>query len=365
MARPITRTMRGLFRAFRPRRIVTRALPSLLRRLMTVVLHDAPRTVARKPAARATRYSLKGVQVRVERARGKFIDSSYRNKAGTRRYKLFLPAESRESSLPLVVMLHGCGQTPDEFALATGMNELAADRCFAVAYPAQSASANRSKCWNWFRRSDQQRGSGEPAILAGLTRHLLKAYGFDRQRVYVAGLSAGAAMAVILGRTYPEIYAAIGVHSGLPYAAAHDVASAFAAMRGESGKQACDATGGPCIPMIAIHGDRDRIVHPRNLQRLLDQVIDGHDSAAFSAEQRTIDDFPGSRSCTRTLLRDADGIAVFEHWLVHGGGHAWFGGNPCIRHADPAGPNASREMLRFFLGHRLDLARREMVVSAR
>ncbi len=352
MARPITRTMRVLFRALRPKRKAARALPGLLRSLFTAT-DAALNASTHESPARSRRYSLRAVQRRVERAQGRFIESSYRNRFGTRRYKLFLPPAHRESSAPLIVMLHGCSQGPDEFARATAMNELGAERSFAVAYPAQSASANRSKCWNWFRRSDQQRGRGEPAILAGLTRHLIKAYGFDRERVYVAGLSAGAAMAVVLGHTYPELFAAIGVHSGLPYAAAHDVTSAFAAMRGECVGRTDASNGARRIPTIAIHGDRDRIVHPSNLQRLFDQFIDGHDPVAWSTERVQIDGLSGDRSCTQTTLRDASGIAVFEHWLVHGGGHAWFGGEPGVRHADPAGPNASVEMLRFFSAHRL------------
>ena len=329
-------------------------MPSLLRRLFSHALHGAQRAQTRRGPIRSGRYSLTGVQNRVERARGKFIDSAYRNKFGTRRYKLFVPEDSETASLPLLVMLHGCTQTPDEFALATGMNDLAADHRFAVVYPAQSVAANRSRCWNWFRPSDQQRSRGEPAILAGLTRHLIKAYGLDRRRVYVAGLSAGAAMAVILGRAYPDLYAAIGVHSGLPYAAAHDVSSAFAAMRGESTALGREAGSARCTPMIAFHGDRDRVVHSKNLQRLFDEFVDGQDSSALSTEHLRIDPVSGNRSCTHTRVRNANGMMILEHWLVHGGGHAWFGGGPSMRHADPDGPNASLAMLQFFFEHRLE-----------
>ena len=347
MARSMTRSMRALLRALRPRRRVLNALPRVLRRLL---INPVPGTSSGAIAvpSRSARYSLKGVQQRIERAQGKFFEKSYRHKSGSRRYKLFVPTAESHATRPLLVMLHGCTQTPDEFALITGMNDLATKHDFVVVYPAQSALANRSKCWNWFRSSDQQRGAGEPAILAGLTRQMIKAYGLDRRRVYVAGLSAGAAMAVILARAYPDLYAAIGVHSGLPYAAAHDESSAFAAMRGESIARDRHLTSGRHVPTIVIHGDCDRIVHPKNMQQLFDDFIDGHDARTLSTVQRRIDDLAGKRACSHIVVRDANGIPRFEHWLVHGGGHAWFGGHVRTRHADPAGPDASVEMLRFF-----------------
>ena len=355
MARSMKRTMRGMFRALRPHRAVLRAMPGLLLRLMAGSADAERHRTADTSRTRSPRHSLRGIQHRIERAQGKFIEGSYRNRFGTRRYKLFVPADDERSSLPMVVMLHGCTQTPDDFALATGMNALAALHRMIVLYPAQSTAANRSRCWNWFRAADQQRASGEPAILAGLTRQVIKAYGVDARRVYAAGLSAGAAMAVILGRTYPDLYAAIGVHSGLPYRAAHDESSAFAAMRGETIELQQPASCDRPVPTISIHGDRDRIVHPRNAERLLDQFLERCDGSTVSALHERIEGREGRRSCSRAVVRNADGIAIFEHWSVHGGGHAWFGGTPRARHADPAGPDASLEMLRFFQAHRLNL----------
>jgi poly(hydroxyalkanoate) depolymerase family esterase len=200
---------------------------------------------------------------------GQFQQHSFTCAAGTRRYKLFIPRGHQGRQLPLLIMLHGCTQSPDDFARGTRMNQLAEEEGYCVAYPAQSARDNPTKCWNWFRPADQCRNRGEPAIIAELTRHLVRAYRLDPARVYVAGLSAGAAMAIILARTYPHIYAAAGVHSGLPYGSAHDVPSAFAAMKQGSGSSVADtgpapqALGAP-VPTIVFHGDRDIVVSAHN-----------------------------------------------------------------------------------------------------
>lgn len=306
------------------------------------------------PADRTVRTSLQGD------AAGKFIKASFTNSAGTRRYKLFIPSAYGTSPLPLVIMLHGCTQTPDDFALGTRMNEFAADRQCLVAYPEQSLSANGSRCWNWFKSADQQRDNGEPAIIAGLTRELIKTYGVDARRVYVAGLSAGGAMAVVMGRTHPDLYAAVGVHSGLPYAAAHNAPSAFAAMKGIAPQQE-DKTSptAQIIPTIVLHGDRDEMVHPSNGQLITDHLTSSDATAgkdAFARRSQTLSDhgrIPGDHPYTRTLFRNDKGKVIVEHWLVHGAGHAWFGGDPRGSHTDPAGPDASREMLRFFFEHEL------------
>jgi poly(hydroxyalkanoate) depolymerase family esterase len=265
---------------------------------------------------------------RRSKAPGRFIKRHYSNAAGTRAYKVYLPARYGGQSLPLVVMLHGCKQTPDDFAEGTRMNQLADRLGFIVAYPSQARIANFSRCWNWFSLHNQQREQGEPSLIAGITREVIARYGVDERRVYVAGLSAGGAMAAVMGATYPDLYAAVGVHSGLPYASARDAVSAVAAMRG----QRLEAAPLPRVPTIVFHGDRDTTVHHRNGQYPMP------DMRSESGEA-------GGRTYTRTIFR---GTPKLEHWLVHGAGHAWCGGNPGASYADAAGPDAAREMLRFF-----------------
>jgi poly(hydroxyalkanoate) depolymerase family esterase len=271
--------------------------------------------------------------LRGSKAPGRFIKRTYSNEAGTRAYKVYLPAGYGGQSLPLVVMLHGCKQTPDDFAVGTRMNELADELGFLVAYPAQAWTANYSKCWNWFRPRDQRRDTGEPSLIAGITRQVIARYRVDARRVYVAGLSAGGAMAAVMAATYPDLYAAAGIHSGLPYASARDAVSAIAAMRGARAEAAALL---PEVPTIVFHGDRDTTVHHRHG----DYGIPGAQLRSESGEA-------GGRAYTRTLYRSAR--AKVEHWLVHGAGHAWSGGNPDAPYADGKGPDATREMLRFFL----------------
>jgi len=266
-------------------------------------------------------------------APGRFIKRTYGNNAGNRAYKVYLPAGYSGQALPLVVMLHGCKQTPDDFALGTRMNELADELGFIAAYPAQAFTANYSKCWNWFRPRDQQRGGGEPSLIAGITRQVIERYKVDARRVYVAGLSAGGAMAAIMAATYPELYAAAGIHSGLPHASARDAVSAIAAMRGVRTEETALL---PAVPTIVFHGDRDTTVHHR----------DG-DYGVAGARRSSETGRAGGLSYTRTLYRGAK--SRVEHWLVHGAGHAWCGGNPEAPYADAKGPDATREMLRFFL----------------
>jgi poly(hydroxyalkanoate) depolymerase family esterase len=292
------------------------------------------------------------------RGRTQFTEHVYTGSAGSRRYKLFVPSAYRGQPLPLVVMLHGCTQTPDDFATGTRMNILAEQRGCFVAYPAQSKNANISKCWNWFKASDQGRDQGEPAIIAGLVRELLLTFGLDQERIYVAGLSAGGAMAVILGRTYPDMFAAVGVHSGLPYAAAHDLPSAFAAMRRRGtadsrGERPESAQVWPSrVPTIVFHGDRDTTVHPSNGTRVATETAavnaDESSTEPPGVESRT-GEAPGGYAYTCTLFKDDDERIMVEHWLVHGAAHAWFGGDRRGSFTDPYGPDATGEMMRFFL----------------
>jgi poly(hydroxyalkanoate) depolymerase family esterase len=287
---------------------------------------------------------------------GRFLAASYGNQAGNRAYKLYVPSGYRGQAAPLVVMLHGCTQSPDDFAAGTRMNLVAEEHTCLVAYPAQAASANPSRCWNWFSPGHQQRGQGEPSLIAGITLQIMRDYAVDPERVYVAGLSAGAAAAAIVGMTYPDLYAAIGVHSGLACGIASDLPSAFAAMRqgekvaGPASGTAAEAPGGRrLVPTIVFHGDQDATVHPRNG----DQVI-AQSRATTIADLRTTVQYgraPGGHGYSRTLHADASGQTILEQWVIHGAGHAWSGGSPAGSYTDPQGPDATREMLRFFLEH--------------
>ncbi len=297
-------------------------------------------------------------------AGGKFIEASYSNAAGTRTYKLYIPSRYQGQALPLVVMLHGCTQSPDDFAAGTRMNLIAEEQTCLVVYPAQPSDANPAKCWNWFRPTDQRRGQGEPSLVAGITRQVMREYLVDPQRVYIGGLSAGAAAAAVMGATYPDLYAAIGVHSGLACGAANDLPSAFVAMR--QGDLA-DALGsgdispilgnGQAVPTIVFHGDRDTTVHPRNGDHVIAR------SMRTTNSRKTVHrgQVPGGHAYTRTIHTDPSGRAISEHWEIHGATHAWSGGSPAGSFTDPRGPDATREMLRFFLEHRIHTAADEVI----
>jgi poly(hydroxyalkanoate) depolymerase family esterase len=294
-------------------------------------------------------------------AGGKFIEATYANSAGSRAYKLYIPsryagARAPGQTLPLVVMMHGCSQSPDDFAAGTRMNLIADEQTCLVVYPAQRSDANPAKCWNWFRPTDQQRDEGEPSLIAGITREVMREYAVDPRRVYVGGLSAGAAAAVVMGATYPDLYAAIGVHSGLACGAANDLPSAFAAMRqGElvasfgSGDILPLGSDGSAIPTIVFHGDRDTTVHPRNGDHVIAQSMRATNVQSQVQRGRV----PGGHAYTRTIHSTDGGRAILEHWEIHGAGHAWSGGSPAGSYTDPRGPDAAREMLRFFLAHSL------------
>jgi poly(hydroxyalkanoate) depolymerase family esterase len=243
-------------------------------------------------------------------------------------------------------MLHGCTQSPDDFAAGTRMNDLAEEGTFLVAYPAQAQSANISKCWNWFSPADQQRDKGEPSLLAGITSQVMHDFRVDAERVYIAGLSAGGAAAAIMGATYPDLYAAIGVHSGLACGAASDIPSAFTAMRqGRSGVGTAIGRAGRVIPTIVFHGDRDTTVNPING----DQVIAQSKSPTELRTAVTTGEAPGGLRYTCTVQTDENGQSILEQWVLHGAGHAWSGGSTEGSYTEPRGPDASREMMRFFL----------------
>ena len=275
-----------------------------------------------------------------------FGEYVFANQSGSRAYKLYVPSRCNEQPLPLVVMLHGCTQSPDDFAAGTRMNDLAEESKFLVAYPAQAQSANTSKCWNWFSPADQQRDQGEPSLLAGITRQVMRDFRVQPGRVYIAGLSAGGAAAAIMGATYPDLYAAIGVHSGLACGAASDVPSAFAAMRqGRSDLARAPGRVGRAVPTIVFHGDRDTTVNPVNG----DQVIAQSKASAALRTTVTTGEASGGIRYTCTVQTDENGRSVLEQWVLHGAGHAWSGGSTAGSYTEPRGPDASREMMRFFL----------------
>lgn len=272
-----------------------------------------------------------------------FIAGSFGAGMAGRDYKLYIPPAAGNARSPLLVMLHGCTQNPDDFAAGTAMNELARAQGFYVLYPAQSRKANAHGCWNWFKHSHQQRGRGEAGLLADMTRDVMARHPIDPQRVYVAGLSAGGAMAAILGAVYPDLYAAIGVHSGLPAGAATNLPGALAAMKGGAASPAAMAHG---VPTIVFHGDADSTVHAANA----DQVVAACAGPVVAAQTHSVQE-PGGRACTRRIYRDVAGRVVAEHWLVHGAPHAWSGGSALGSYTDSQGPDASAQMVRFFFEH--------------
>jgi poly(hydroxyalkanoate) depolymerase family esterase len=275
---------------------------------------------------------------------GQFLSGSFTNEAGTRNYRLYVPSKPASAPRPLVVMLHGCKQNPEDFAAGTTMNLLAEESGCLVLYPEQTGSANHTHCWNWFEQAHQGRGQGEPSLIAGMTQEAMREHGADADRVYVAGLSAGGAMAAVMAAGYPELYAAAGVHSGLPVGSAHDLMSALNAMKGAARKKRKAAPGARPVPVIVFHGDRDAIVHPSNGQTVYQQFTQG--VSVREVEER------GEGGATKITALDAAGKVVAEHWTMHGAGHAWSGGSAAGSYAEPSGPNASAEMLRFFLAQR-------------
>ncbi len=284
-----------------------------------------------------------------------FTSGSHTHATLTRRYKLYVPAgfdKSTDKQRPLVVMLHGCTQNPDDFAVGTGMNELAREQGFCVLYPEQSQDANPQRCWNWFKHNHQSRGRGEPALIASMTQAVMKEHDINPRRVFIAGLSAGGAMATIVADAYPEIFAAVGVHSGLPNGVASNVAEALAVMSSgeirKSGHMKSPQSSQRLVPTIVFHGDQDRTVHPRNGEQVIASAL-GRAAAANPRVTQSVS-ANGRRYTSATHHGDA-GEVLAEHWLVHGAGHAWSGGHAKGSYTDAKGPDATTEMLRFFFAH--------------
>jgi len=304
-------------------------------------------TASPKPAGAGREASKRTVET--PQAGARFEEQVYRGREGSMSYMLYRPANAA-AGMPLVVMLHGCTQSPEDFARGTGMNSLADELGFLVAYPRQSQSANPQKCWNWFKPGDQQRDRGEPALLAGIARQVIAENRADPERVYVAGLSAGGAAAAIMAAEYPDVFAAVGIHSGLACGAARDLPSAMMAMQRGGGAAGAAQAGRRFVPVITFHGDRDATVHEVNSR----EIVAAASAAAGVPLQVRVEQgrSPSGRSFTRELSVAPDGKVVIEQWTIAGSGHAWSGGHSAGSYTDPSGPEASREMVRFFLDHR-------------
>lgn len=349
-------------RARHPRPVIALVAPSVPGGVWTAPGHSTDRTAdvpvpARKMRASRDRLHKLGPVSGLREGLGpvreapvpdgaRFEERTFSNNAGSRTYKVYVPSGYTGQALPMVVMLHGCTQDPDDFAAGTRMNKLAEEQTFLVAYPRQPQAANMQKCWNWFNAGDQRREGGEPSLIAGIARQVVEEFSADPTRVYVAGLSAGGAAAAIMAATYPDLFAAVGVHSGLACGAARDMPSAFSAMGG-SGGAARPRGKGSTVPTIVFHGDADRTVNPVNGDHVVAQAM----PEGALTEVVTRGETPGGMTYTRTVQLDHAGAEVLEQWVLHGAGHAWSGGSPNGSYTDARGPDASREMVRFFLMH--------------
>ena len=261
-------------------------------------------------------------------------------------YMLYVPSHNLGHERSLVIMLHGCTQNPSDFALGTQMNVLAEEFNLVVAYPLQPRTANSSGCWNWFDARHQKPGSGEPAMLADLSENLRTEFNISERRVFAAGLSAGGAMAEILASTYPHQFEAVGLHSALPYGAATSLGNALTAMKGTSKLERAPSERDEVRSRrIVFHGSSDTTVHPSNGERIANQARQNSSLLTETAYTNHVN----GRDVTRIILEDESGTPVIERWIISGGGHAWFGGNGQGSYTDQKGPNASREMVRFFL----------------
>lgn len=317
--------------------------------------------VARKPKKAKYPKQAKARVPTVPELPGSFDNVAMEHAGVNQSYRLYVPQSAASGKpMPLVLMLHGCTQNPEDFANGTGMNQAAAEAGALVLYPAQLRNANPNACWNWFTPEHQQRDGGEPDMLVEMVRDVMARHPVDPQRIYVTGLSAGGAMASLLGREYPELFAAVGVHSGLQAGAAHNMIGALSAMKtGAKGlpKVAKAAKPGDVPALIVFHGDADATVSPRNAEQLVENAVQQLGSDAVKSEILQ-GQSPAGQAYTRTLFhapavqsKDEANDVRIEQWTLHGAGHAWSGGAATGSHTDPRGVNATQEMLRFFLEH--------------
>jgi poly(hydroxyalkanoate) depolymerase family esterase len=305
---------------------------------------------------------------------GEWVSGTVSNAAGSRNYVLWVPStyqnRDKRKPWPLVMMLHGCMQNPETLAASSGMNSVADKNNFLVVYPEQIKEANPLRCWNWFDTKHQTRDSGEPALLAAIVQQIGSTHSIDTQRVYVAGLSAGAAMAVVMGATYPDLFSGIGVMAGLAFKAATTVETGLAAMKqgGPDPRQQGllafqEIRSNPRsksirrLPVIVFHGDADPYLNPINGDQVIEQwattndyLDDGKGNGSVKSEpaQTIQGSVPEGHQFTKSVYNDRSGKLLLERWIVKGLGHAWSGSPAAAPFADPKGPNASEEMWRFF-----------------
>jgi poly(hydroxyalkanoate) depolymerase family esterase len=318
-------------------------------------------------------FSLVPLLQRVHASSGTFTQYTYNGSAGSRPYYVYTPANYQVgTAVPLIVMLHGCTQTPTDFAAGTQMNALADQDQFIVVYPQQTSTYNSLSCWNWFQPADQARGSGEPAIIAGIVQTVEQTtsqWTIDTNRVYVAGMSAGAGMAVIMAATYPDIFAALGSESGLEYkAATSQTAATTAQSQGgpdptQQGQAAYNAMGSAArvVPTIVFQGQSDYTVYPINGDQIVQQWMEtdhlasnGSYNASFSSPTTTTNgqvSGSGGHSYTVQTWNDNSGTEIEEYWKINGMGHAWSGGSSSGSYTDPNGPSATNAMYTFFINH--------------
>jgi poly(hydroxyalkanoate) depolymerase family esterase len=302
--------------------------------------------------------ALRSAEIEAPRT-GRFTEGRF-SEESMRSFMVYEPARRRPGSVPLIVMLHGCQQGAADFAAGTRMNQVADEAGAVVLYPEQSIGANAMRCWNWYALHDRSNRRGDAALIAAMTRKVMREHDLDPTRVYVAGMSAGGAMAAVLARDYPGLYAAMGVHSGVPAGLAHDVYSAMQLMSNGPGRRinsdAASIDDSPCIaPCIVFHGDEDTTVHPSNGEAIhANGGVEPYLSPPADALRTTVAASEGRHGYTRSVERGPDGETWRELWMIQGAGHAWAGGSGKARHTDARGPDASREMMRFFLQHRLN-----------
>jgi poly(hydroxyalkanoate) depolymerase family esterase len=305
-----------------------------------------------------------------------WIAGTARAAGGSRNFKLWVPAtlgknenKNKDRAWPLVMLLHGCTHDAEDMAAISGMNAVADANRFLVVYPEQSRMANLLKCWKWFNPKHQMRDAGEPSILAAVVEQVCSSHNVDRDRVYVAGVSAGGAMASILAATYGDIFAGAAIFAGAEFKAATSFSEALAAMtRGgpdpvRQGQLAFEAMRSGLarknrrrMPVIVFHGTADNRVHPINADQAITQwsktnecLAAQHAENGFRLTETVIDaKEPDGYPYRKHIYVDSDARVLMEKWLVEGLGHAWSGSPKPSKYGDPKGPKASAEIWRFF-----------------